>query len=447
MAWLDSNRGRLLIGFQFRGERCRAYLGLDDNRENRRTAARTLKEVEGELASGKFDYAARFPESRRLAHFGLTPQPVAWTLEQQKAAVPTLGEFAQAWLEELRTRITMATAYDYGRLISALLLPAPVAQKPLNEIDDGEINRFLGELMKRKGLNGQQIGPRRINMMIARLRTIFSIAKRRKLIAEDPMPYIKNLREPKGDVDPFTLEEAERIIDRATGQDRTLLAVLIFCGLRPNEALALRWQDVDFDREQLMIRRSIHRFSGIGLPKNASSEREVDMLALVVDELQEQRTRTQLRGELVFLNEDGGPLDLTNFRERNWKRILVKASLRHRNIYQCRHTFAALQLSRGENPQYVSHQMGHTNLEMVIRHYARWQRKPERVGTLAHQLSAKFPSKKPEFSLKMAAADAPSVRSASRRSSQTADSTKGNHGAGDRGRTGDVQLGKLAFYH
>jgi len=84
-------------------------------------------------------------------------------------------------------------------------------------------------------------------------------------------------------------------------------------------------------------------------------------------------------------------------------------------ILQCRHTFAALQLSRRENPQYVSHQMGHTNLEMVIRHYARWQRKPERVGTLAHQLSAKFPSNKPEFSLKMAAA---SARAATRRSSQ-----------------------------
>ena len=447
MAWLESNRGRLLIGFRYRGERCREYLDLDDNRDNRRTAARTLKEIEGELASGKFDYAARFPESPRLAHFGLTPQPIPAPSQEEKPQTPTLGGFAESWLEERRTGLAMATAYDYGRLIKALLLPAPIAQRPIGQIDDGDINRFLGELMKRKGLNGPQIGPRRINMMIARLRTVFSIAKRRKLVAEDPMPYIKNLREPKGDVDPFTLEEAERIIDRATGQDRTLLAVLIFCGLRPNEALALRWQDVDFDREQLMIRRSIHRFSGIGLPKNASSEREVDMLALVVDELQEQRTRTQLRGELVFLNEDGGPLDLTNFRERNWKRILVKASLRHRNIYQCRHTFAALQLSRGENPQYVSHQMGHTNLEMIIRHYARWSRRPERVGTLAHQLSAKFPSKKPEFSLKMAAASAPSARGATRRSSQVVDSAGRKNGAGDRGRTGDVQLGKLAFYH
>jgi integrase len=90
------------------------------------------------------------------------------------------------------------------------------------------------------------------------------------------------------------------------------------------------------------------------------------MLRLVVDELLEQRARTRLQGELVFLNENGGPLDLTNFRERNWRRLLVRASLRHRNLYECRHTYAALQLSRGENPQYVAHQMGHASLEMLI---------------------------------------------------------------------------------
>jgi len=448
MAWLETNHGRLLVGFRFRGERCREYLGLDDNRDNRRSAAKIAKDIELELAAGKFDYAARFPESPKLPHFGLTPPPgPAIAEENHKPEAPTLGEFAESWLDERRTVLTLATAYDYDRLIKALLLPAPIAQRPIGQIDDGDINRFLGELMKRKGLNGPLIGPRRINMMIARLRTIFSIAKRRKLIGEDPMVFVKNLREPKSQVDPFTLEEAERLIDTATGQERAIVAVLIFCGLRPNEAFALRWEDVDFDREQLRIRRSIHRFAGIGLPKTASSEREVDMLALVVDELQEQRARTQLRGDLVFLNETGGPIDLTNFRDRNWKRILVKASLRHRTVYQCRHTYAALQLSRGENPQYVSHQMGHTNLEMVIRHYARWQRKPERVGTLAHQLSAKFPSKKPEFSLKTAAVSAPSARGATRRSSQVVDSAGRSRGAGDRVRTGDVQLGKLAFYH
>ena len=453
MARLESDHGRLLVSFQFNGTRCREYLNLDDTRDNRRTAARTVNEIEYELKTGKFDYAARFPESRRLERLGITTDAQAPAIPptaipaEEKPDATTLGKFAEAWLAERRAVLTLATAYDYERLIQALLLPSPLAQKPIDGVNDGDIHLFIGELSRRKTRSGQPVGPRRINMIIARLRTIFATAKRRKLVPEDPMLFVQNLREPKAEVDPFELEEAERVINAAAGQDRAIVTTLIFCGLRPNEALALRWQDVDFDRRILKIRRTIHRFGGIGLPKTASSERDVDMLDIVIDELQEQRRRTQLRGDLVFVNETGGPIDLTNFRDRNWKRILVKASLRHRTVYQCRHTFAALQLSRGENPQYVAHQMGHTNLEMIIRHYARWSRKPERVGTLAHQLSAKFPQVLPENCQKTAAAGASSVRGGSRGPSQTIDSKRRIGGAGDRGRTGDVQLGKLAFYH
>jgi len=52
--------------------------------------------------------------------------------------------------------------------------------------------------------------------------------------------------------------------------------------------------------------------------------------------------------------------------------------------------------SRGQNPQYVAHQMGHTTLVMTIRYYGRWMRKPERVGRLADHLASKFPPSLPE---------------------------------------------------
>ena len=73
MARLESDHGRLLVSFQFNGVRCREYLGLDDTRDNRRAGARTVNEIECELKAGKFDYAARFPESRRLERFGISP--------------------------------------------------------------------------------------------------------------------------------------------------------------------------------------------------------------------------------------------------------------------------------------------------------------------------------------------------------------------------------------
>src|SRR4029077_1660435 len=104
----------------------------------------------------------------------------------------------------------------------------------------GDVHLFIGELLRRKTRSGQAVGPRRINMIVARLRTMFAIAKRRKLVPEDPMLLVQNLRERKATVDPCELEEAERLINTATGQDRGIVTVLIFCGLRPNEALALR---------------------------------------------------------------------------------------------------------------------------------------------------------------------------------------------------------------
>src|SRR5690348_8327798 len=125
MARLESDHGRLLVSFQFNGVRCREYLGLDDNRDNRRAAKRTVNEIECELKSGQFDYAARFPESRGLARFGIKPQPQepqsALTpfepAAEEKSDVPNLGQFAELWLEERRAVLTLATAYDYDRLI------------------------------------------------------------------------------------------------------------------------------------------------------------------------------------------------------------------------------------------------------------------------------------------------------------------------------------------
>jgi hypothetical protein len=140
MARLESDHGRLLVSFQFNGVRCREYLGLDDTRDDRRTGARTVNEIECELKAGKFDYAARFPESRRLERFGIKPQAQVPSLTpaEEKPEVPSLGKFAEAWLEERRAVLTLATAYDYDRLIKALLLSSQLAHKRIGEVNDGD---------------------------------------------------------------------------------------------------------------------------------------------------------------------------------------------------------------------------------------------------------------------------------------------------------------------
>ena len=156
----------------------------------------------------------------------------------------TLGEFAALWLEERALHLTPAVIYDYGSLLKTHLLGHPLASMPI-----GDIMRLVSHLRAQPGYRGRPLSNRRVNMMIARLRTIFATARRRKLVADDPMPYVENLRERKSAVDPFDLNEARRIIEAAEGWERAFVTVLLFTGMRPSEVLALSWNAIDWEHD------------------------------------------------------------------------------------------------------------------------------------------------------------------------------------------------------
>ncbi len=372
---LISKRGWLAIRFRHRGTLCEEYLGLPDNRDNRREAQRKLAAVRAEIRAGRFDYASHFPNSARLARLGLPPR-----------ADQTLGDFALAWLEE-HCALSPATLYDYRLLLRTHVLPHPIAQKPLAAMDDGDIQRLIAQIAEKQTTRGP-LSARRVNMVIARLRSIFATARRRKLIPDNPMLYVRNLREAKPEVDPFELAEARRIIEAAQGWERAFVSVLIFTGMRPNEALALKWDAIDWERNLIFVRSNLSRVGGrvrFGLPKTAGSAREVEMIPFVRERLHEQRARSQLSGDLVFPAAHGGPIDLANFRRRNWPRILARAKVRPRVLYQCRHTFARLAIEAGDTPQHVAAMLGHATVEMVFRVYGRWLNRPQSAALEALQ--------------------------------------------------------------
>ncbi|PYN20473.1 MAG: integrase, partial [Candidatus Rokuibacteriota bacterium] len=111
---------------------------------------------------------------------------------------------------------------------------------------------------------------------------------------------------------------------------------------------------------------------GRGRTKTEASKRYVEMVPMVQHALREQQAASQLRSTYIFPSRIGGPLNITNLRERVWKPALRRAGLRYRTMYQTRHTFATLALQSSEQIGWVSKQLGHTSDEMVIRHYAKF---------------------------------------------------------------------------
>lgn len=370
MAGVHAQNGRLLLSFQFvhrgRRYRCREFLHLADCRDNRRLAARLATELERDLAAGSFDYAARFPLSRQLARLGLQPQ--------LPPAIPTLAAYAQQWLAAQRAHLRPATFYDYSLILRKHLTPA-LATRPLDQVTRQELEDWL------LGLKQAGLGPRRINMALARLRSIFRLAEEEGLIARNPLRLIRSLREPRAAIDPFDRRECAALMSAAQSPcERALLAILLGAGLRPSEALGLRWSDLDLGRALLSVRRSRGRY-GLAMTKTTASEREVDLGPILLSELRRFAALPR-RAPWLFVGPQGQPLDWTNFRERRWPALLAAAGVRPRPPYHCRHTYATTLLATA-NPQYVAHQMGHSSLAMIIHHYARWARKPGSVSALA----------------------------------------------------------------
>lgn len=320
-------------------------------------AVRLKKKIERQMLEGTFDYLKWFSNSHNLSKLGLNAS----------GEKLTLGEYATTWLQKKRHLV----AYKwYEGTIRNHILTAEIVQKPLSEIVKSDIELLVANLR-------DVTGPRAVNGAIARLRSIFSDAFYDDLIDKDPMLKVLNVREGRPKIDPYMVEEVIAIIFAASGGARVLLIVLFFTGMRPNEALTLKWTDVDWRRRLISVSRMGGRV-GIHLPKTKGSERDVVMLDVVYEALQEQRSRSELKSKhgWIFPSEADTPIRLENFRDREWKKIVKAARVKPRTLYQTRHTFATLMLAY-ETVQWVAAQLGHTSIQMVVSRYAKWIRTPE----------------------------------------------------------------------
>jgi integrase len=101
-----------------------------------------------------------------------------------------------------------------------------------------------------------QAGARvRANRELAVLKSPFNRCREWKLLEGDnPVTSVKLLKEPRQRLRFLEPEEEDRLLTECAESLRTLILVVTNCGLRlKNEALTLRWTDVDVARKTLTV--------------------------------------------------------------------------------------------------------------------------------------------------------------------------------------------------
>jgi integrase len=365
------SKGTLFMDFRYAGQRLREYTVLPDTLANRKRLQKALDRIETEIALGSFDYAKTFgkPLPVNTADAENASEPG----RESKAGAhgtPLFKEFSQLWFDEVEVQWRRSYRITQRGTLDKYVLPY-FGDKEVGQITKADVLAFRAELSKvniRKG--SETLSNRRINAIMKPLRQILSEAADR---FEFPSAYrnIKPLKMKRSDVQPFTLDEVQSIINTARADYRNYFKSRFFTGMRTGEFHGLKWKYVDFERRLILVRESIVLKEEDEL-KTDGSIRDIQMSQFVHDALKEQYEVTGKVSEYVFCNQAGYPIDNQNFLNRVWNPLLRYLGLEHRRAYQMRHTAATLWLASGEAPEWIARQLGHTSTEMLFRVYSRF---------------------------------------------------------------------------
>ena len=191
----------------------------------------------------------------------------------------------------------------------------------------------------------------------------------------------------------FTEAEVQALLAAARPHERVLIGLLCFTGLRPGEAYALDWAQVNLDAGSLAVVRS---WDGkqFQKPKTAAGERVVPLSSWLVEEL--RTYRADGGSGLVFCTRSGKPLSASNLRRDVWLPLKKRAGVRDLDLYSLRHSFATLARTAGEASFNVARALGHSKSGLVDAVYAA-HTLPSGLAGVAEAVTARALGVKPQL--------------------------------------------------
>lgn len=331
----------------------------------------------GKSPDGKREYSSKTIEGTiSQARKELTAMQRA--LDTQTFVSPSkmlLRDYLEAWLKS-KIDVAARTVVSYGEKLS--YVSTTIGHLKLHEVDPSAVQLVIN------GMAARGLSPRTIEYTRNVLHAAFEDAIRQHLLARNPTDHVKLPKKQKRAPTVLSMKQVSLFLEK-TAQDvlHSLWTLLLTSGIRPQEALALKWTDLDMDERWVSIQRNLvddghGAFSLVDVPK-AESYRRIALPESTVAVLQKHKARQNaqmlLAGDryerlgLVFANSGGRPLD-PNMVRRRWKIALKALKLPEVRLYDTRHTHLTALLAAGADLAWVAARAGHKSITMTRDHYA-----------------------------------------------------------------------------
>lgn len=301
----------------------------------------------------------------------------------------TLDDWYEKWITIYKFNIIADNTKRYYEQVYMKHISPALGKTKLNDIKQLKIK----ELLKSLALKG--LGYSTQNKVRIILADMLSKALVDNYVNKNAAAGIKLIRDEKKDVRVLTIEEQREFFECSKGTFYdNLFTVAVTTGMRMGELCALTIDDLDFEKKEIRINKSLlyQKLDGddkktfhIGNTKTRSSIRTIPMNKLCEEALRKQihqyrvvrmkevkKIDEQFKS-LLFTTKHGTPINAQTFCDAIGRIVdeinLSKDTSEEMEKFSShcfRHTFASRCFEAGVQPKTVQHFLGHASLQMTM---------------------------------------------------------------------------------
>jgi integrase len=300
----------------------------------------------------------------------------------------TVEQWMTHWLEKIvpRSDPKPGTTKAYNTVVHQYVIPL-LGTRRIDRLTPEHIDEAWDQLLDVGNplkTEPTPIAPNTVHLAHTVLRRALKVAVQRRRLKVNPAGSDSMDAPPRveKEIEPIPAADVTKILAGADGTPYgARWSVALALGLRPGEALGLRWDDVDLDAGLLHVRQQLQRVKGRGLvataPKSEAGKRSMflppTLLAALKAHRKAQNEARLLAGDhwtdtgLVFTLADGRGIDAVLDRRR-WHALLETAGVTPRRLYDARHSAATILLAQGVEMRTAMALLGHSQISVTMRY-------------------------------------------------------------------------------
>lgn len=285
--------------------------------------------------------------------------------EKPKEKSIKFKKYVSQWIEVYKApKLKPTTLKNYRSVLNKHLYPA-FGKYEMNDVTTDDVQLWLNK--------NADLANKTLKEILGLMSMIYEDAiedgeatknptKSRKLV----IPSTK-----KTEREALTLDQFKAINDNLAVlplEERRMMALLMYTGMRRGEVLGLMWEDIDPTTNEIHVRRNVTYTTNqphIGTTKTEAGCRVIPLIPILWELL-------EYHGETGYIFGGEKPFTRMNY-NRRWYHIKKNLDLFGATAHVFRHTFLTLLSNAGVQPKIIQVIAGHADIAVTMNRYTHGQ--------------------------------------------------------------------------